>query len=107
MSSKITTSNFGANAFTSDNNLVMNFGHPTVSSYLRVRQVEEWITTLEEVMIMPRMAPHRRHLEEMYFSLKHSLEKHKKEHLQVVTEAPTSDDLMAYLAAYAASANMQ
>jgi hypothetical protein len=39
----------------------------------------------------------------MVFSLKAAHVKHKKQHQEVVTDAPTADDLMAYLAAYAAA----
>jgi hypothetical protein len=42
-------------------------------------------------------------LEQIYFSLKAAYTKHQKQHEEIVTEAPSEEDLMEYLAAYAAS----
>jgi len=39
----------------------------------------------------------------MYFALKHVLAKHQQQHEEVVSSAPTADDLQAYLASYAAA----
>lgn len=102
MPSQIKTETNGAtSAFTSDNRLVMNMGHPTISTYLRIKEMQEWMTTLEEVMLLPRIAPHLYHLEGMYFAFKVAIKHHKKEHLEVVTEAPSEKDLEEYLASYA------
>jgi hypothetical protein len=92
---------FGPSAFTADNDLVMNYGAPTVAYSLRIKDLEEWITTLEE--IMPSQTAHRYSLEGLYFALKCAHDKHKKQHEEVVTDAPSSDDLMDYLLAYAAA----
>jgi ribonuclease HI len=92
---------FGPSAFTADNDLVMNYGAPTVAYSLRIKDLEEWLTTLEE--IMPSQTAHRYSLEGLYFALKAAHDKHKKQHEEVVTDAPSSDDLMDYLMAYAAA----
>jgi hypothetical protein len=42
-------------------------------------------------------------LEGLYFSLKAAHVKHEEQHDEIVTEAPSADDLMQYLAAYAAA----
>lgn len=87
-------------AFTPEHALVMNFGQPCVAWGFNVDKLEAWVTTLEEVI--PTVAPaHRHSLEGLYFSLKAAHKRHVREHEEVVSDAPTSDDLMAYLAAYA------
>jgi hypothetical protein len=92
---------FGPSAFTATNDLVMNYGAPTVAYSLRIKNLEEWITTLEE--IMPLQTVHRYSLEGLYFALKAAHTKHKEQHEEVVTDAPSADDLMDYLLAYAAA----
>jgi hypothetical protein len=91
-------------AFAGDR-LVMNFGNPTISHYLRVNKMEQWLVTLEEAMVMPENAKHRYDMEEIYFAFRATIKKHQEEHLQVVSEAPTDEDLQDYLLAYAAAAN--
>jgi hypothetical protein len=89
-------------AFTSDNKLVMNYGSPCVSWGFRVDKLEEWLTTIEEIGNV--VAPvHRHALDSLYCSLKAAHMRHQKEHEEVVTEAPTADDLMSYLTAYSAA----
>jgi hypothetical protein len=94
---------FGPSAFTADNELVMNYGAPTVAYSFRIKELEEWMTTLEE--IIPLQTIHRYSLEGLYFALKAAHAKHKKQHEEVVTDAPSADDLMDYLMAYAAALN--
>jgi aminopeptidase-like protein len=87
-------------AFTPNHALVMNFGKPVVAWGFDADKLEAWLTTLEEVI--PTIAPaHRYAIEGIYFSLKSAYKRHQSEHNEVVTDAPTSSDLMAYLAAYA------
>lgn len=104
MTATINSGTFGTSAFTSDNKLVMSNGTPTVSTYVCVKRLENWLTTIEEIVTMPRMAPHRYHMEELYFFLKATLEKHDQQHMEVVTDAPSEADLIEYLSSYAASA---
>ena len=87
-------------AFTANNRLVMNGDHPTVSTFLRVKEMHDWVTTLEEVMVQPNMAHHRYHLEAMYFAFKGAIRRHQEEHAEVVSEAPTAEDLLEYLVSY-------
>jgi hypothetical protein len=103
MASTIMKGSFGPTALTEDNELVMNSGQPCVFWSFRTRDLENWLTTLEEVITMEANAPHRHFLEGIYFSLKAAHNKHQKQHEEVVTEAPSEEDLMEYLAAYAAS----
>jgi len=104
MTATIDSGTFGTSAFTSDNKLVMSNGSPTVATYVAVNKIENWLTTIEEAVSLPRMAPHRYDLEDIYFFLKATLKKHEEQHIDVVTSAPTEADLIEYLAAYAASA---
>jgi len=83
--------------------VIMNGSVPTVEWSFRIKELENWLTTLEEAM-KEAMAGDSygqlRGLEGIYFSLKAAYKKHQKQHQEVVSEAPTADDLMAYLAAY-------
>lgn len=94
---------FGVSAFTADQRLVMNGSAPCVAWSFRIKELEDWLTTLEEIMVNKTMTPHRRTLESLYFSLKAAHVKHEEQHNEIVTDAPTADDLMEYLAAYSAS----
>lgn len=94
---------FGVSAFTGDQHLVMNGNSPCVAWSFRIKDLEDWLTTLEEIMLHESMVSHRRTIEGLYFSLKAAHVKHKEQHNEIVTDAPTADDLMEYLAAYAAS----
>jgi hypothetical protein len=94
---------FGVSAFTTDQYLVMNGNSPCVAWSFRIKDLEDWLTTLEETMLDEGMTAHRRTLEGLYFSLKAAHVKHKQQHEEIVTDAPTADDLMEYLTAYAAS----
>ena len=103
MHSTIKTEHNGSiSAFTPDNRLVMHYGSPRVSWSFSVDNLENWLTTIEEIVnIVP--PAHRYALENLYFSLKAAHQRHQQEHEEVVTEAPTSDDLMSYLTAYSAA----
>jgi hypothetical protein len=89
-------------AFTPDGKLVMNYGSPHVAWGFQVKELEEWLTTLEE--LMPTLDRHNcRSIEKLYFSLKTAHKYHEREHEQVVTNAPSETDLMSYLTSYAAA----
>lgn len=105
MTVHIATENDGSVTAFLDKELVMSYGHPTISTFLRVNEMERWMTTLEEVMVLSDATAHRYDLESMYFALKATVKRHTKNHLEVVSEAPTADDLQEYLSAYAAAAN--
>ena len=94
---------FGVSAFTADQRLVMNGGAPCVAWSFRIKELEDWLTTMEEIMQDESMPCHRSSLKGLYYSLKAAHAKHLEQHNDVVTSAPTADDLMEYLAAYAAS----
>ena len=90
-------------AFTADGSLIMNFGSPIVSWSFSIKHLEDWLTTLEEVMLKETNMTNRYVLERLYFGLKAAHKRHLAEHEQVITEAPTEDDLMSYLTAYSAA----
>jgi aminopeptidase-like protein len=85
-----------------DGTVVMNHGNPTVTHWLRIKELQNWLITLEET-IPAAPSAHRYHLEQLYFSLKAAHNAHLREHEAIITEAPTADDLQAYLTAYAAA----
>lgn len=91
-------------AFNSDRKLVMNFGRPVVNCYLEVTQLQDSITTLEQ--LLPTIeACHQGSMVQLLIMLKTSHQRHELEHNQMteVTAEPTADDQMAYLVAYAAA----
>ncbi len=83
---------------------VMVNGAPYCHMGTSLLNVENWLTTLE-VLTASTSIPfaHRWHLQELKAMLEVAHDQHVKEHQEVVTEAPTADDQLAYLAAYAAS----
>jgi hypothetical protein len=103
MASIIRSDNFGVSAFTEDHKLVMNSNHPCVFWSFRVRDLEKWVTTLEELHGIPGNEAHWSALAGLIGSLRAAHDKHVEQHEEVVTDAPTGDDLMEYLVAYAAS----
>lgn len=90
-------------AFMDNGTMVMNLDKPVVSSWMHVTEVEEWLTTLEETMGKEANVVNRRSLEGLYFMLKGAHSKHLEQHETIQTQAPTVDDLQAYLSAYAAA----
>jgi hypothetical protein len=90
-------------AFTDSGAMVMNLDQPVVCSYLKVIEIEEWLTTLEETMEKEASTANRRSLEGIYFMLKAARRKHLDQHQEIQEQAPTADDLQAYLSAYAAA----
>jgi hypothetical protein len=108
MTSIIQQRPYGTSAFLKSNHgmkIVMNGGSPCVEWSFRIQELQQWLTTLEEVMIKEENRGNRRDLEGIYFSLKAAHTRHLQEHEDVVTDAPTADDLQAYLVAYAAAIN--
>jgi hypothetical protein len=83
--------------------IVMSGSAPCVEWSFRIKELENWLTTLEEAMTNEGCYGQRRGLEDIYFSLKAAHKKHQAQHEAIVTDAPTADDLQAYLMAYAAA----
>jgi hypothetical protein len=102
MTAIIDRDNYGPSAFIRSNSgtqIVMSGSAPCVEWSFRIKELENWLTTLEEAMTV--MEPHhRRGLERLYFTLKAAYGKHRAQHDEIVSEAPNADDLMAYLVAY-------
>jgi hypothetical protein len=106
MTAIIDRDSYGPSAFIRSNSgtqIVMSGSAPCVEWSFRIKELENWLTTLEEAMVNESNYGQRRGLEDIYFSLKAAHVKHEKQHQEVVTDAPTADDLQAYLAAYAAA----
>ena len=101
-----TESSGQTSAFTSKGKLVMNYGQPVIAWSFMVKDLENWLTTIEET-INDVPPAHRRSLEKLYFSLKAAHKRHVAEHEQVVSDVPNADDLMQYLASYAAALSIE
>ena len=82
---------------------VMLQGQPHVEWGFNVNRLEQWLTTIEEALNDLPTKAHRRGLEDLYFCLKAAQRQHIEEHEQIVSEAPSEEDLMAYLSAYSAA----
>ena len=82
--------------------VVMACSIPMVQSYFNVADLQRWTTTLEEIMSNKHSFAHQLDLEGMYRAFKHMLEKHQEQHEEVISSAPTADDLQAYLVSYSA-----
>jgi hypothetical protein len=87
--------------------IVMSGSAPCVEWSFRIKELENWLITLEEAMTNEGCYGQRRGLEDIYFSLKAAHKKHQAQHEAIVTDAPTADDLQAYLVAYAAAVGGQ
>ena len=75
---------------------------PVVDAMLQVTEMQQWVTTLEE--ILPEVPVcHYGTLSLMIVRLQVYLDRHQAQHEAIVTDAPTEDDLQAYLMAYAAA----
>ena len=96
-----TEQNGSISAFTSNNKLVMIHGRPIVNCYLEIKQLHDSITTLEELLSDVELC-HKITIMELLAVLKTASQKHELEHDEI-TAAPTADDQLAYLVAYAAA----
>jgi hypothetical protein len=103
MTSTILSDSWGVSAFTADQKLVMNGSQPCVFWSFRARDLENWLTTIEEVMASPSNEQHHSSLVALISSLRAAHKKHLVQHSDVVTNAPSAEDLTSYLMAYSAS----
>lgn len=95
----------GCSAFIDDDHsckCVMVVNEPVVAWGFNIKQLEDWIATLEQ-QLEAVSGPTWYSLHRLLSSLRAAHDRHLLEHRQVVSEAPTADDLTAYLAAYAAA----
>jgi hypothetical protein len=110
MTAIIDQGSYGPSAFIRteyNTQIVMSGSAPCVEWSFRIKELENWLTTLEEAMTNEGCYGQRRGLENIYFSLKAAHKKHQAQHEAIVTDAPTADDLQAYLMAYAAAVGGQ
>jgi hypothetical protein len=82
--------------------VVMACSIPMVQSYFSVADLQRWATTLEAAMENEKNVAHRYDLESVYFTFQAMLIKHQEQHEEVISAAPSADDLQAYLASYSA-----
>ncbi len=90
-------------ATSNSNELVMVCSIPMVQGYFSIVDLQRWTTTLEEIIGNKRNAAHQYALEGMCLVFKHMLDKHQEQHEEVISAAPTADDLQSYLAFYSAA----
>ena len=110
MTAIIDQGSYGPSAFIRteyNTQIVMSGSAPCVEWSFRIKELENWLITLEEAMTNEGCYGQRRGLEDIYFSLKAAHKKHQAQHEAIVTDAPTADDLQAYLMAYAAAVGGQ
>ena len=80
--------------------VVMACSIPMVQSYFSVADLQRWATTLEEAMKSEKNAAHWYDLESICFTFQAMLIKHQEQHEEVISAAPSADDLQAYLLSY-------
>jgi hypothetical protein len=90
-------------ARSNNDEVVMVCSIPMVQGYFNISDLQRWITTLEETMVNEKSMAHQHDLENMRVTFQAMLIKHQDQHEEVISAAPTADDLQAYLASYAAA----
>lgn len=102
MTASISTSPSGATyAFSGEpmRPCAMVHGTPVVDATFDVADLQRWVTTLEEVLPSLPIA-HYGELSAMLARLQVVLDNHDKQHQQIITQAPTPEDMMEYLSSY-------
>ena len=82
-------------------NVVMISGLPRVEWSFDVTRLPEWLTTLEELLNTEGLPA--KGLRDLQSNLQAAYAHHQHEHETIVSEAPSADDLQAYLTSYAAA----
>lgn len=77
----------------------MVHGTPVVDATLDVAQLQDWVTTLEEVLPSVPIS-HYGTLSMMIIRLQVILDNHDKQHQEIITDAPTPEDMVEYLSSY-------
>jgi hypothetical protein len=67
-----------------------------------VVRLQEWATTVETIIPMVP-ACHRPALMQLFIKLDSMLYRHQQDHEEIVTDAPTPEDMIDYLSAYLAA----
>jgi hypothetical protein len=74
-------------------------GVPVVSTMLEVGQLQEWATTLEEILPNVPLC-HVGAITLMIVKFESLLHVHRQQHQEIISEAPTPEDMVEYLSAY-------
>jgi hypothetical protein len=88
-------------AFTSDDRLVMSFGSPIASVPITVKELQDFVCTLEQAIDDEPNARQRIALGSIKHIFQASLKQAQKDHEQIVEETPTGADLEEYMLSYA------
>jgi aminopeptidase-like protein len=88
-------------AFTSDNRLVMSFGSPIASVPITVKELQDFVCTLEQAIDDEPNVKQRLALGSIKHIFQASLKQAQKDHEQIVEETPTGADLEEYMLSYA------
>jgi hypothetical protein len=75
---------------------------PIVETIVDVVRLQEWATTVETIIPMVP-ACHRPALMQLFIKLDSMLYRHQQDHEEIVTQAPTPEDMIDYLSAYLAA----
>jgi len=82
--------------------VVMSMGEPTVAWSFRIADLQQWITSLEELPV-----EQRRELNGLMCHLMAAHDKHKEQDKYVIDNAPSAQDLEDYLLDYSAAVRVR
>jgi len=83
--------------------VIMAYGNPVVETSFHVKELQEYLQTLEKAIEEEPNFIQKMALERLRIALLVVYTKHKEEHDDALASAPTSDDLAEYLMFYSAS----
>jgi aminopeptidase-like protein len=88
-------------AFTADNRLVMSFGSPMVNVPVSIKELQEFICSLEQAIDDEPSIGQRFAFLSMKSIFEAALKQAQRDYDEMVSEAPTGADLEEYMLAYA------
>lgn len=88
---------------TVDNNTVMTMGEPCVQAYITIKELQNFLQTLEKAIDEEPNHAQQFALQRIYYYFHSYYNIHKEEHKKMLTEAPSGTDLEEYMLSYARS----
>jgi hypothetical protein len=83
-----------------DNRLVMSFGSPIASVPIKVKELQDFVCTLEQAIDDEPNIEQRIALGSIKYIFQASLKQAQKDHEKIVEETPTGADLEEYMLSY-------
>ncbi len=93
-------SNKKLSAFTADNRLVMSFGSPITSVPIKVKELQDFVCTLEQAIDDEPNSKQRIALSSIKHIFQASLKQAQKDHEEIIEQAPAGADLEEYMLSY-------